>query len=408
MKILSIANKLPYPPNDGGAIGFLNPLLGLAGAGNEVWLLTFNTSKHYYPLNQVPDEIKSKITIIDYYINTAISPYKAFINLFFSKWPYNIERFINPGFSEKLSEIIQQQHFDIIQVEGLYMAPYIPVIRKYSKALLVYRSHNIEHEIWNRLVSNEKNLLKKIYLKILAKRIGRFETSIINTYDALVPVTDRDADIFKSMGNTQPCHVTLPGWELSAGRIFENPAYLNSVFHLGALDWFPNQEGILWFIKEVWPKVLAIKPDAVFRVAGRHAPEWLIRQMKQKKVEYIGEVENSARFMLDNNIMVVPLLSGSGIRIKCIEGMSLGRPVVTTRIGIEGIPAINGVHLLIADSPDEFARCIINLLDNPALGIQIGKNAFNFAAQNFDLKVLSARLTDFYQRLINMNERTLQ
>lgn len=404
MKILSLSNKLPYPPHDGGAIGFLNPLLGLSNAGNKVDVLAMNTSKHFFPVQNIPEDIRAKINITDVFADTSINPVSALLNLIFSNKPFNAVRFIQKAYQRKLIEMLQLGDYDVVQVEGLYTAWCIPIIRKYSKALISYRSHNIEFEIWERLALNESNLLKRWYLQVLAKRIKKFELGYLNSYDVLVPVTSRDGSIFNNYGNLKPVHVTLPGWIMPVNEGYFGPDSFGTVFHLGALDWFPNQEGLLWFVEKVWPLVNSQKPEAKFIIAGRNAPLALIDKFSRPGIEFVGEVPDSTAFMKRHAVMVVPLLSGSGIRIKIIEGMSVGKAIVTTQIGMEGIDAVHDKEILIADKAGDFANIVLELLNKPSKTEIIGRNACKFAAANFDLVSISKQLTGFYAGMLNSKE----
>ncbi len=188
---------------------------------------------------------------------------------------------------------------------------------------------------------------------------------------------------------------------MPANSTYIDPESFETVFHLGALDWFPNQEGLLWFVEKVWPLVNSQMPDAKFIIAGRNAPDWLTEKILRPGVEFVGEVPNSTAFMKKHAIMVVPLLSGSGIRIKIIEGMSVGKTIVTTQIGMEGIDAVHDKDILIADKAGDFANIVLELLNKPSKTEIIGRNACKFAAENFDLVSISKQLTLFYLGMLN-------
>jgi polysaccharide biosynthesis protein PslH len=170
MKILQVTNKVPYPANDGGAIACMNLTRGFALLGHEVTVFAMNTLKHHTEISEIPESVKdwAEFRLVD--VPARISPVDATINLLFSGKPYNAVRFISKPFAKKLKQLLQEKEFDIIQLEGLYVCPYIPLIRKYSNAKIVYRAHNIEHEIWERTAAISTGI-KRIYLKILAKRI---------------------------------------------------------------------------------------------------------------------------------------------------------------------------------------------------------------------------------------------
>jgi polysaccharide biosynthesis protein PslH len=399
MKILQVTNKVPYPANDGGAIACLNLTRGFALLGNEVTVFSMNTLKHHTEISEIPESVKdwAEFRLVD--VPARISPVDATINLLFSGKPYNAVRFISKPFAKKLKQLLQEKEFDIIQLEGLYVCPYIPLIRKYSNAKIVYRAHNIEHEIWERTAAISTGI-KRIYLKILAKRIKAFEKSLINSYDLLVPITERDGIILDKLGNTQPMHVSPTGIETTVliphSKNLEHP----SVFHIGSLEWTPNQEGLIWFIEKCWPKIHEKFPELKFYIAGRKAPDWLIRQFHAPNIVFMGEVSDAYQFMNSKSIMVVPLFSGSGMRIKIIEGMALGKPIVSTPIGTEGISTQSEKNILIADNEKEFVADIERLITDNELFQNISRNAIEYIHEKFDNLALAGALTEFYKKNI--------
>ena len=397
MKILQLMNKVPWPPKDGGAIACLNMTKGFSMLGHEVTVLSMNTSKHHIRIKDMPADVRSKADFRLVEVPASISWIEATLNLLFSRLPYNAQRFISDEFSHELAKLLTEKSFDIVQLEGLYLCPYIPVIRKYSKALIAYRAHNIEYEIWERTATLSEGLRSK-YLRNLSKRIKRFEVSYLNLYDLLVPITDRDGIILDKLGNTKPRHTSQTGIDFASlvptARKLEFP----SLFHIGALDWAPNQEGLIWFFNHCWPKIHLENPDLKFYLAGRNAPEWFERIIKQEGVVYLGEINDAYDFINSKAVMVVPLFSGSGMRIKIIEGMALGKPIVTTDIGTEGIPTENGKNILIANDADLFTDAITQLINDRDLSNRIGKSAIGFIQEKFDNLSQAEALIEFYKQ----------
>ena len=397
MRILQLMNKVPWPPKDGGAIACLNMTKGFAMLGHEVTVLSMNTSKHHISLKDMPAELRNRADFRLVEVPAYINWFEAALNLLFSKLPYNAQRFISDEYSFELVKLLTEKTFDVIQLEGLYLCPYIPVIRKYSEAKIAYRAHNIEYEIWARTASLSEGFRSR-YLKNLSKRIKRFEISYLNSYDILVPITDRDGQILDELGNTKPRHTSQTGIDFASLVPTAKKLEFPSLFHIGALDWAPNQEGLIWFFNHCWPKIHSENPDLKFYLAGRNAPDWFVRHIKLDGVEYLGEINDAYDFINSKAIMVVPLFSGSGMRIKIIEGMSLGKPIVTTDIGTEGIPTENGNNILIANTADEFTEAIFRLINDRELSNRIGKNAIGFIQEKFDNLSQAGSLIDFYKQ----------
>jgi len=400
MRILQLMNKVPWPPNDGGAIACLNMTKGFSMLGHEVVVLSMNTSKHHVRIKDMPHNIRTMADFRLVEVPASINWFEAALNLLFSKIPYNAQRFISDEFSLELIKLLTEKSFDVVQLEGLYLCPYIPVIRKYSEALVTYRAHNIEYEIWERTAKLSEGLKSK-YLRNLSRRIKRFEISYLNSYDLLVPITDRDGLILDSLGNNKPKHTSQTGIDFASLVPTAKKLEFPSLFHIGALDWAPNQEGLLWFFDNCWTKIHQENPELKFYLAGRNAPDWFERHLKLEGVVYLGEIEDAYDFINSKAIMVVPLFSGSGMRIKIIEGMALGKPIVTTDIGTEGIPTENGNNILIANSADEFVGAINRLINDRGLSDHIGRNAIGFIQEKFDNLSQAGALVDFYRNHIH-------
>jgi glycosyltransferase involved in cell wall biosynthesis len=262
----------------------------------------------------------------------------------------------------------------------------------------VMRAHNIEHEIWQRTVIQQKGL-KKMYIHNLAGRIRRMELKYLNLYDAVLPITSRDGEMLRKLGCRLPVHVVPSG--VNAGELLPDNSLLEfpSIFHIGALDWIPNQEGLTWFFDNVWGLILEKHPDLHFYLAGRNAPVHF-RTLHYRNIVFLGEVEDAYEFMRSKAVMIVPVLSGSGMRIKIIEGMALGKAIVTTSIGTEGIATTNGADILIADDPDQFARDVCALIEDRNYCMEIGENARNFVVRHYDNSAITSSLAEFYQSLL--------
>jgi glycosyltransferase involved in cell wall biosynthesis len=395
MKILQIANKFPYPPKDGGSIATLSVARSLASLGHQVTILAMNTSKHFVDPETVPLPLREQIRFIGIPVDTRIRPCRLAWNFFLSPLPYNAERFISTSFRKRLEALLGEERFDVVQLEGLYTAPYLGSIRKLSSALVAMRAHNIEHEIWERSAARESGP-RRCYLNHLKRRIRRMELNYLNQYDVMLPITARDGEILSGLGCTIPMHVLPTG--VDGDKMPYDPSGIDfsSVFHIGALDWMPNQEGLSWFLEEVWPLVMRRLPSLKLYIAGRNASENYARKLRHEGVVFLGEVEDAWGFMASRAIMVVPLRSGSGMRIKIIEGMALGKAIVSTSIGTEGIPTTQGENIFKADDPGDFAEMICRLVENKDLMLKIGENARKFALEKFDNRAIASKLATFF------------
>ena len=394
MRILQLCKKFPYPPKDGEVIAILNLTKGFKKLGHHVDVLAINTHKHYFDITALPDEI---LELADFYsvkLNTDVNALDAFLNLF-SRQSYNLRRFHSHKYEDQLIKLINEHKYDIIQLEGLYLAQYLEAIRSHSDTPVVMRAHNIEFEIWERIARNEKNPLKKGYLQLLAKRMKKFELSHLNDYDAMVPISQKDADQFTALGCKLPMHVSTAGADLTRLKPDKNKELYPSVFFLGGLDWIPNQEGLEWFLDKVWKAIVKSHQQQKLYIAGRSMPAWM-NKYASENVVVLGEVEDAIAYMNSHSIMVVPLLSGSGMRIKIIEGMALGKAIISTTVGAEGINYTEGENILIADSVKEFTKKLLRLMEDKDLFEKISRNSITFAKENYDYLSISRSLANFY------------
>jgi len=397
MRILQISNKAPYPPNDGSSIAVYNMAKGFINNGAELHLLTINTLKHYKKENEIPKDFleQSHYTAVDR--DTAVTPIGAMMNLFSSE-SFFVSRFVFKEFEEKIIEKLKAHQFDIVHLEGLFVAPYIPIIRKHSKAKITIRTHNVEHLIWDRLIENEKSALKKKYLSIQNARLKKLELQILKEADGIVTITDYDKKLFEQLGIKTKAVVSPTGIVLDRYAINRSITKLNSVFHLASMDWMPNTEAVDWFLDKVWSNYLKSEINLQFTLAGRFMPDSYLKR-NEGNLKVIGSIDDNIQFYNEHEIMMVPLQSGSGMRIKIIEGMAMGKVIVSTSIGAEGIPVTHNENIIIADTPEEFANAIKNLSSNQELKNRIGNNARKFIEDNFENTKLISNLLAFYKEL---------
>ncbi len=411
MKILQLCKKFPFPLKDGEVIAVNTLAKSLKALGAEITLLTMNTSKHRVNVSELPEsftKVYQHIHHVD--INNDITVWGAFKNLF-EKESYHVTRFISKKFENKLIEVLQNETFDVIQLETVFLTPYIPVIRQYSKAVIALRAHNVEHEIWKRVAEVTKLLPKRWYLNFLNRKLRRFELGNIAHCDILLPITERDLRIFKLLGYRGNSIVTPVGLNREDYR--GNWHSFNqklSIGFIGALDWMPNQEGLEWFLDNVWTENTHSDTEGwqklTLHIAGRNAPSWL-KNIKLKNVKFWGEVTDAQRFMNEHIIAIVPLFSGSGIRVKILEAMMLGRVVLTTSMGLEGINAQDSKEVLIANTAYEFAEKIDSCLNNPSQLREISERARAFAILHFDNIEIATKVYNAYQSLTQKQKITV-
>ena len=398
MKVLQLCLRVPDPPGDGGSIAMKAIAESLMMAGASVQILAFNTRKHFVEESAINPEFKKATNMQTVYLDASVSIIPAFLNLFTSA-SYNIERFKSVAFEQKLTDLLKNQSFDIIQLESLFLAPCVDVIRRHSNARVVLRAHNVEYLIWERMAASCTSFFKKKYLQLLASRLRKYEISMLNRFDAILPITGEDEKIFRKDGCRIPIYVTPLGLDTSSYQLPQPATAPFSVFHLGSMDWMPNVEAVDWFISQVLPQLQALDGDVKVFLAGKNMPVH-IKQLKLKNVVVEDVISNARKYMSDKTVMVVPLLSGSGMRVKILEGMAMGKTIISTRIGAEGIACTHLENILIADTAEAFVSWILTCKKDPVFCSDLGAKAALLAASMYDNRAIGTKLFAFYGQLL--------
>ena len=397
MNILILCKKFPYPLKEGEPIAISYLAKALYENGCRVSLFVLNTSKHYFDPNDLPDNENFYHNIYSVKTNNSITASGAVKSILKGK-SYILSRFYSKKYELKLAEILVRNKYDIVQFETVYMAYYIPTVRKHSNAAIALRTHNVEHLIWERVAETSPSILKKWYLNYQNKSLRAFEIKRLNECDILVSITSEDLNKFTDLGFEKKSVVAPVGINLN-NYLLGNDLKENSqsIAFIGALDWMPNQDGIVWFIEKVWPMIEKEFPRVNLHIAGKNTPDWIFKKAARKIIVH-GEIDDAKEFIRSSPVLIAPLFSGSGIKIKVLEGMALGRVVVTTSIGAEGISAIHGNHLLIADDVLSFFENIKSCFEDKTKVKKISTAAIEFIRTNFNNNTIALKVMEAYQK----------
>jgi len=399
MRVLLLTTKPPWPEHDGGAVASSRIISGLIFNGAEVHLLSIATQKH--PGDDYSKAIKEKqlSSWSEVNVDTTIRKGQVIANFLFSKTPYDLQRFYSDEVMNMIRELCKKESFDIIQCEGLVFSLYTDGIRVATDSKVILRAHNLEHQIKKMMAQREKNILRKWYLSNLSSRIKRIESLSRKKFDAIVAISEPDAQWFNKLDGEAPVFTSPTGIEAVRPRD-DAMAMKNRVGFIGSLDWAPNIDGLIWFVDKVWPMVINEMPEAWLHIAGRNANRETQRRLSGKNIEFHGEVDNAITFTRSMTLMIAPLFSGSGMRIKIIESMEAGVPVVASPIAVKGLPMEDRKEIIIASEREEFSRAIIELLKSDTLANKIASNAVNRLKADFDNNSITSSLIGFYKTII--------
>jgi glycosyltransferase involved in cell wall biosynthesis len=391
LKVLQVCKKSPTPQKDGESIAIHQITKALVSQSCSVDVLAMLTTKH-------PNYDKSSELVgVNYQyvpVSTSIHFSEAFWSIF-GHIPYIVKRFKSGLFEKTLIKKLTSNTYDFVIFEGIFLGLYEDTVRGYSNAKLVLRAHNIEHQIWKRQAKLELNYFKKAFLNLVMNRqFEYFELQMILLFDGIIPISPIDNRYFieNKVAKTLIVPVCIDKTE--------EPQVVNQflVGFLGGMDWAPNVSGVVWFVENVWLKFVRKYPDAQFHLAGRNFP-LDIKAWNYPGLVIHGEIDDAAAFIRNQSLIISPIFSGSGMRVKIIEAMSFSKCVLSTRIGAEGIAYTEKHDLLIANTAEEYIEALASLYGNQDELMLIGKNAANLVDSLYNSKQHAEQMHLFLQSL---------
>lgn len=381
MKIGVICPKPPFPVIDGGNFAS-KVLIESLSKENEVNALIFETDKHPFTKKSEDfskDFFQSYKTI---HLNTSIS-FLGFIRSFLKGESYNLKRFTNDELKSKLLHFIEQK-FDVLVLDSLYTAVEIEFIKLHFKGKIILRTHNLEFELWKRLSEKAKNPIKRKLFSYFSKKIKHKEISIFKQVDEIWAISEADSAKIKAFTSSPVFSV---GIGIHSNRI-EKKASIFKAFHIGGMDWMPNKESVEFILSEIWQEDFSVPLSLV----GNGTKE-LSSLSQNKNIQFCGRIESLNELYETHAVLIAPILSGSGIRVKLLEAMSYGIPCITTRIGGEGIDiTTSGIQL--AENKTEF-RSLINKLatDNDLLS-NLSLKAVKYMDENHSFTQITQKINE--------------
>jgi glycosyltransferase involved in cell wall biosynthesis len=387
MKILVISHKPPYPVVDGGCLAMTRFLENLHSIypNPEITYFSLSTHKHPFDLNKFPTKKFQNTKFNNHFINTRLNPFSALTNLLSGK-SYNLSRFYDKIVSVELTELCIHNKFDVIIFDSLFSCVYLDDIKACSNTKFVYRAHNIESQIWKDLSQATKNPIKKWYLLQLQKKLEKFEDNFLKTVDLILPLSNKDLEVIKSKTDKEtiliPVSIEIPEKQANYSK--------TSLCFIGAFNWKPNIEAIQWFSTTVFPTLKKEFPTLELHIAGSHSEN--ISKLKEiKGITLHGFVNSSVDFISQHGIFIAPLKSGSGVKMKVLEAMSIGIPCSLSLKGAEGIPG----NFVLNENVNDFISDIKALLSDEKLRIKRGIEGQQIVKSKFGnetvIRILSER-----------------
>ena len=390
MKILWVKAGKLLPVDTGGKIRSYNLLVQLAKT-DEVTLLSYYGGKkdpayeadigRQLPGAEVIYTAAPESTLrqsIDYLLHLPASA------------PYAVSKFTDPQVRQSVSKSLREHRYDAAVCDFLSASLNFP---NDSPVPVVLFQHNVESSLWQRMADGETNPVRKLSYRIEAGKMARYERNALGKFDHVIAVSEHDRNQMLAMDNTCPISVVPTGVDTSKyQRVASAPGDPPIVVFTGSMDWEPNVDAVEYFCREVWPNVLAEFTSARFEIVGRN-PSARVQRLASDTVVVTGTVPSVSDHLRDATVVVVPLRIGGGTRLKIFEAMAMGKAMVSTSIGAEGLDLQHGRDLMLADNAQGFATAVLYLLRDAALRCRYEDAAAKLAAQ-YDWSHIARRFAD--------------
>jgi glycosyltransferase involved in cell wall biosynthesis len=386
VKILFIQNRLLFPADTGGKIRTLNVLQHLARWHEVTYLCSADPgsaadAERTRGLGMAVEAVGRRPVR-----RGGARFWWAVARNLASSWPVSVSKNYDPALRRRAEQLAARQRFDLLVCDFVQTTPYgrgLPVPAR------VLFQHNVEAQILRRHAEVDRGRLRRRYMRLQWGRMRRFEHEAGEAFDAVIAVSPQDQQTFQSEYGWQ--HVRRIDTAVDLDYFRPDPAAQRpgECVFVGSLDWMPNADGIARFVDETWPLVRQAVPQARLAVVGRNPPRSVLRLSERPGVEIVGTVPDVRPYLARAAVVIVPLHVGGGTRLKVFSAMAMGKAIVSTALGAEGLGVTDGRDLLIADDPRQFAAGVERLLNDPELRARIGGNARAFVTQRFGSEVVA-------------------
>ncbi len=374
LKILLLTPQTPFPPDQGAAIRNYSFVRYLGSDPRfEVHLLGFGRPSEDLQNSPARSELAKycrQIVLIP--PPPTRSKVTRLRDLLLSRQPDLVRRLASPAFDAALATLLAEVQPDVLMCEGLEMVPFVHRLDLKGPVRLILDEHNAEYVLQRRIFEQDwqAGWMRRpvaLYSLIQSVRLRRYEKEVMQTFQ---PVAVSQPDRL-ALQKLHPSFMLLPvipnGLDLQEFSFeAEGPAVEpDRLVFTGTMDFRPNVDAVCWFAQEIWPLIRAKKPQAKFVIVGRRPAPAVLALQGLAGIEVTGQVEDARPYIRQSSLYVVPMRMGGGVRFKVLEALALGKPVVTTSMGADGIDLLAGEQALLADTPAEFAGAVLSLLDDP-------------------------------------------
>jgi len=396
MRILFLTPQLPYPPRQGTAIRNYHLMAGLA-ARHEIALLSFIEPDQSLAAAEPLRALCCRLEAIPTPLRRLSDRLRGLI---LSSQPDMALRLASPVFTARLAAWLETERFDVVQIEGIEMAPYLDTVASApGQPLIVYDDHNAEYVLQERAFRSDLRQPSRAhaaaYSFVQWRRLRRYEAAICRRADRVVACSAADATALQRIVPGLLVHVVPNGVDTATYQPQPVPPVASLVF-TGKMDFRPNVDAALWLVGDILPRIRQAWPEVTLALVGQRPGPAVARLAREPGVTVTGRVDDVRPYIAGAAVYVAPLRMGGGTRLKLLEAMAMGAAIVSTRLGAEGLPVEAGRHLLLADDAADFANAVLSLLSDPAQRSALGREAHRLAEAEFDWSRIVPRLEAVY------------
>jgi sugar transferase (PEP-CTERM/EpsH1 system associated) len=392
MKLLWVKAGGLLPPDTGGKIRSFNILKQLARK-HDITLFTFYP-EHSGDLHPAGSEMFSKLVCVPLPLppRRSLGEYARYARMLLAGRPFTIDKYFYPEVRRRYTALLASTAFDLIVCDFIFPAPLIEWKTPPSKILF---THNVEAQVWARHSKIASNPVVKLACWLESRALQRAERRYVQLADYVLAVSENDRVCFAQYADPRRISVIPTGVDTEYFQPSSVPEQQDTTVFTGSMDWMPNEDGVAYFVEKILPVIRRDIPEAAFWAVGRRPPRRL-QALASSGVVVTGAVEDIRPYLAKAALCVVPLRSGSGTRIKIFEAMAMGKAVVSTSMGAEGLPVRHGENIILADNPTDFARQVVDLLRDPLRRQRLGHAARQLVEENYGWPAVAA----YFDRII--------
>ena len=396
MKILFLSPTVPYPLTDGGRIRVYNLLKQIA-QDNEVTLLALETQPTDADSISHIQQYGITVHLVEHLHTLPRVSLSTLLNAFLRRQPITVARYNVSIYRQKLQELLASESFDIVHYEMFHTAQF----HTESDLPSVLSQQNVDSAIWHRLTDETANIFYKFAYWTQQVAFQRYERVLSPKFDAVTCTSEIDAAIFEKHCPKDIVKIIPNGVDVNHFTPDSESEDAAHLVYIGSMDWYPNEDAVSFFADEVLPIIRESVQNAKFTIVGGNPSENVQRLADRDGIVVTGRVPEIRPYFSAASVFVVPLRIGSGTRLKILEALAMGKAVVSTTVGAEGLALKNGEEIMIADEPNHFAEAVIRLLTDPALRKEVGVNGRLRVEQDYDWCNIGRELLTVYESILS-------